>query len=75
MKVSFLKVFKAYLNKIYNLESFVFLFLDLMQNHFRFLVIMVGTLQISGFRLSQYFNLLNIFFDLSKPNEWISQNF
>ena len=75
MKVSFLKVFKAYLNKIYNLESFVFLFLDVMQNHFRFLVIKLGTLQISGFRLSQYFNLLNICFDLSKRNEWISQNF
>ena len=73
MKVSFLKVLKAYLNKVCNLESFFFL--DIVQNHFIYLVIMVGTLQISGFRLSQYFNLLNIFFDLSKPNEWIIQNF
>lgn len=45
-----------------------------MQNHFEYLAVMVGTLQISRFRLSQYFNLLNIFFGVSKWNEWIIQN-
>lgn len=36
---------------------------------------MVGTLQISGFRLSQYFNLLNIFFDLSNQMNGLSRIF